>query len=127
MAVGPSSPLRGEPPRGEPPARVRPLLEALTRTEDNIVMELSVRSAPAHDSHELGRAAEGLTERLETFAEQFDALAQRLERAQRDALQHIAADMTELRGDLRVYTAVMAVAVIAVVLLLAVMILFKIR
>lgn len=115
------------PQRGEPPSRVRPLLEALSRTEELILKELSVRSAPAHDGHELSRAAAALTERLDAFAHEVQALAQRLERAQRDALQQIAADMVELRSDLRVYTAVMAVAVIAVVLLLAVLILFKIR
>lgn len=121
MAIRPAMPTRAE---GTP--RVRPLLEALQRAEDRILSELAVRAGPQQDNQALSRAAESTAERLQTLEDDFEALTQRLERAQRSALQEIVVETRDLRDSLRLYTAVMAVAVILVVLLLAVVILFKI-
>lgn len=112
-------------PHGEPPPRVRAIFDALSRTEETIIQELTARAQPAQDRHEISRSANALAQRLEALSEEFGTLAEHLERAQRSARQQIADDMRELRTDLRIYTTVMAVAVIAVLLLLTVVILFK--
>jgi hypothetical protein len=105
---------------------VRVILDAVSRTEERIVQELTARVQPAHDSHEMSRSTEVLKGRVDALSAEFNTLAEHLDSAQRSALQQIADDMRDLRTDLRVYTTVMAVAVIAVLLLLAVVILFKI-
>lgn len=121
MALSPSTPQR----RGPSP-RVRPLIEALSQIEVHVLSALAAHSAAGHERDDLSRAVTSAKERLRALDDELDALTEGLERAQRDAVQQMAKDMVELRGDLQRYTAVMAIAVIAAVLLLSILILFKI-
>lgn len=122
MAVTPSAPQRRE-----PSPRVKAILDALGRTEERVINEFAVRRTPDTQRRDLNRAVESAKEGLRGLLDTFEALALRLEGTQRGALQQMTSDMDELRQDLHRYTAVMAVAVVAVLLLLAVLILFKVR